>query len=67
MDPITLIILAVVIIATVAWLVMRRRAEAALTPEERLEQATLRADQDRQRTSAIEAADRYNVNGPPNP
>lgn len=67
MDPITLIILAIVITATVAWLVMRRRADAALTPEERLEQATLKAEQDRQRTSAIEHADRYNVNGPPNP
>ena len=67
MDPITLIILAVVVIAAVAWLFLRRRAEAAMTPEERLEQATLRAEQDRQRTSAVEAADRYNVNGPPNP
>ena len=66
-DPIFLLILVVVAVAVVAWLVLRRRGEAALTAEERLEQAALRAEQDQRRTEAVEAADRYNVNGPPNP
>ena len=67
MDPITLIIVAVLIVAAVAWIVLRRRADAGTTPEERLEQAALRAERDRQRTDAIEMADRTNLNGPPNP
>ena len=67
MDPLSLLIVAVVVTATVVWLILRRRAEGALTPEERLEQAALRADRDRQRTDAIEAADRANLTGPPPP
>ena len=62
MDPAFLVLLAIVIFAVVAWLVMRRRADAGLSPEERLEQAALRAEQDRHRTGAVESADRYNIN-----
>jgi hypothetical protein len=60
MDPITLLLVAVVAIAAVIWVVLRRRADRALTPVERLEQAALRAEQDRDRTSAVEGADRFN-------
>lgn len=63
MDPMTLLLLAIVIVAAVIWVVLRRRAERGLTPAERLEQAALRAEQDRQRTGAVEGADRFNING----
>ncbi len=66
MDPAFLLILAVIAVVVIAWYV-RRRADAGLTPEQHLERAVLQAEQDRQRTSTIEAADRYNVTGPPNP
>ena len=63
MDPITLLLIAIVIAAAAAWVILRRRAERRITPEERLEQAALRAEQDRHRTGAVEGADRFNING----
>ena len=67
MDPLSLVILAVVVLAVLGTIVLRRRRDAGLSPEEHLEQAVLRADRDRQRTGAIEMADRTNLHGPPNP
>lgn len=67
MDPILVLILAVVGIAILAAVVLQRRRDAAMSPDEHVEQLVLRADQDRQRTGAIEMADRTNLNGPPNP
>ena len=67
MDPMFLLILGVVAIAVLVAVILRRRRDAAMSPEEHLEQTLLRAEQDRQRTGAIEMADRTDLNGPPNP
>jgi hypothetical protein len=67
MDPMFLLILGVVAIAVLVAVVLRRGRDAAMPPDEHLEQVALRGEQDRQRTSAIEMADRTNLNGPPNP
>ena len=63
MDPIFLALIAVVVVATIAWYAMHRRADAGLTPDEHLEQAALRGERDRGRTDAVEGADRFNLNG----
>ena len=67
MDPIFLLILLVVVSAVLVAVLLQRRRDAAMTPDEHAEQLVLRAEQDRQRTGAIEMADRTNLNGPPNP
>jgi len=51
-------IVAVLVLAGLVWRPPRRRPR---TPEDAVEDATLQAEQDRTRTDAIRAQDRYNI------
>ena len=61
MDPIFVAILLIVAVAIVASVVAWRRKGRSLTPEEQLEQAALRAEQDRVKTEQMYRQDRYNL------
>ena len=61
MDPIFLVIVAIVVVAAVSWVLLRRRADRAVSPEEHLERAALKAEQDKVKTDAQYRADRYNL------
>ena len=60
MDPLILLVIAIIAVAIVAWAIRRRRAEAD-PPEDALERAAMQAEKDRIRTEAIYRADRYDI------
>src|SRR5690242_19281818 len=63
MDPIALLVLAIVIGAVIIAGLLRRRTERSRTAEEHLDQATLRAERGRHRDASVETMERYDLNG----
>ena len=60
MDPLILLVIAIVAAAVAVW-AMRRRRRGSVDASEALERAAMKAEECRIRTEAIYRADRYDI------